>query len=192
LKRAWLSWSGGKDCAWAFHRARGEFDIAGLLVTISETVPMVPIHNTPAALIRAQAAALGLPALEIPLPQPCPNREYAARVRAALSKAAIDTLIFGDLYLADIRAFREELLAPTGIEPLFPLWGERTGLLAREMIAGGLEATVCASSDPALIGRAFDEDFLAALPPTVDPCGENGEFHTFVNCMPEFRYRVPS
>jgi diphthamide synthase (EF-2-diphthine--ammonia ligase) len=129
----------------------------------------------------------------VPLPQPCPNAEYAARLTPIWSRAreqSIDTVIFGDLFLSDIRAWREALLADTGLTPVFPLWGLATAPLAQAMLRGGLEATVCAVDEsrlePRWVGQAFDSRFLAALPPGVDPCGENGEFHTFVTRMPGF------
>ena len=193
MKRALVSWSGGKDAAWALHRSRSEFEIVALLTTVAESDELVPIHNVPHQRIAAQAGALGIPLWTVRLPQPCPNTEYAARLQPVWDKATaegIDTVIFGDLFLADIRAWRENLLATTGLQPVFPLWLEPTAALAREMIAGGLRAVVCAASDPALIGRDFNESLLASLPLSVDPCGENGEFHTFVQNMPGFRCPV--
>jgi len=189
VKRALVSWSGGKDAAWALHRSRGEFEIAALVTTVSETDAVVPVHHIPHARIAAQADSLGINLWTVQLPQPCPNIEYAARLQPVWSRAAtegIGNILFGDLFLADIRAWRENLLATTALQPVFPLWMQPSAALAREMIAGGLEAVVCAAGNPNLIGRDFNESFLASLPPSVDPCGENGEFHTFVQNMPGF------
>jgi uncharacterized protein (TIGR00290 family) len=193
VKRAIVSWSGGKDAAWSLHRTRGEYEIVALVTTVSETSGAVPIHNIPLPLIAAQAEALALPLWTVGLPQPCPNAEYAARLRPIWDRAAlegIDTVIFGDLFLADIREWREQLLNTTGIRPVFPLWQEPTAELAREMIRGGLCASICAANDVAFVGRSFDEAFLAGLPHGTDPCGENGEFHTFVRNMPGFAHEV--
>ena len=172
---------------------RGEFDIAALLTTVSENDDVVPIHNIPFARIEAQAESLGIPVWTVRLPQPGSNIEYAERLRPVWARAAgerIDTVIFGDLFLSDIREWREKLLSDTALQPVFPLWMQPTGELARQMIAGGLRATVCASGETKLVGCAFDRDFLASLPPSFDPCGENGEFHTFVHDMPGFRCPV--
>jgi uncharacterized protein (TIGR00290 family) len=193
LKKALVSWSGGKDAAWSLHRILGEYEIAALLCTVSESEGIVPVHNVPQSSIAAQAAALGISLWTVPLPQPCPNTEYAARLQSVWVRAlseGIETVVFGDLFLSDIRAWREQLLSDTGVKPVFPLWLEPTDVLAREMISGGLKASVCAVDrsrlPTALIGQSFDEAFLARLPAGVDPCGENGEFHTFVSNMPEF------
>jgi uncharacterized protein (TIGR00290 family) len=193
LKKAVVSWSGGKDAAWSLHRIRGEYEIAALLCTVSESDNRVPIHNVPQHAIASQSAALGIPLWTIPLPQPCSNAEYASRFLPVWKRALneeIDTVVFGDLFLSDIRAWREELLLGTGINPVFPLWLEPTDALALEMIRGGLNAIVCATDraklPPAWIGKPFNEAFLAGLPAGTDPCGENGEFHTFVTSMPGF------
>jgi uncharacterized protein (TIGR00290 family) len=189
VKRALVSWSGGKDAAWSLYKTRGEFEIAALVTTVAERDEVVPIHNIPQSRIAAQAEALGIPLWTVLLPQPCSNVEYAARLEPIWSRAVsvgVDTVIFGDLFLADIREWREKLLADTKLTPLFPLWMQPTDELAREMIRGGLRAVVCAAGDSLLIGREFDESLLGALPESVDPCGENGEFHTFVHDMPGF------
>lgn len=193
MKRAIVSWSGGKDAAWSLHRIRGECEIAALLCTVSEENGEVPVHNVSRQLIAAQSAALGIPLWTVPLPQPCSNTEYAARLQSVWVRAlrdGIETIVFGDLFLSDIRAWREQFLSATGMTPLFPLWLEPTAALAREMIRGGLNASVCAVDEsklaPGWVGRQFDESFLADLPAGVDPCGENGEFHTFVSNMPGF------
>lgn len=174
-------------------RAQAEYEIAALITTVSETDNRVPIHNVPVERISAQARALGIPLWTVPLPQPCSNAEYAARLAPVWQRAHqedIPVAIFGDLFLADIRAWRESLLWPTGVKPVFPLWQEPTRELARAMLNGGLAATVCAVDEtklsPDLIGHAFDQAFLDSLPPDVDPCGENGEFHTFVTRVPGY------
>ena len=193
MKKAVVSWSGGKDAAWSLHRIRGEYEIAALLCTVSESDSVVPIHNVPQRAIASQSDALGISLWTVPLPQPCSNAEYSARLLPVWTRAlneGIDTIVFGDLFLSDIREWREQLLAATGVTPIFPLWMEPTDSLALDMIRGGLKATVCAVEQarlsPELIGRPFDETFLASLPPGIDRCGENGEFHTFVTSMPGF------
>lgn len=196
-----VSWSSGKDGAWLLHRLRQNpnFEVAALLTTVTEDDPRVAIHEVPAGIVRAQARCLGLPLREVALPWPCSNEVYRDRVTEALAPArdqGAKTVAFGDLFLEDIRAFREELLAGTGFEALFPLWGEDTGGLAEEMITGGQVARVVAvdrgrwgdrERAEAALGRTFDEAFLADLPDTVDPCGEHGEFHTLVTQGPGFR-----
>jgi uncharacterized protein (TIGR00290 family) len=190
---AWLSWSCGKDSAYALGERP---EVTGLFTTVS--AGRVPVHGVPRELVEAQAAALGLPLHVVELPWPCPDAEYERRTGEALAAAraaGADTVVYGDLFLADIRAYRERTLAGTGLRPEFPLWGRPTGPLARDMIAAGLRAVVV-SVDPArvpadLAGHEFDEEFLAALPEGVDPCGERGEFHTFVTDGPGFRAPVP-
>lgn len=192
-----MSWSGGKDCAWALHRVRQTTDIevAGLLTTVDGVEGRVGMHRVPRALIEAQAEALDLPLAVVPLPWPCPNAAYEAAIDEALRHAVqtqgIEAIAFGDLYLADIRRYREGLMRQVGLEPLFPLWDEPTGPLAREMMDSGLQArVVCVDTSflpDSYAGRQWDHDFLAELPPDVDPCGENGEFHTFAWDGPPFR-----
>ena len=194
-----LSWSSGKDSAWTLHRLRstGAGDVAGLLTSINETAGRVSMHGVREEIVRAQAAAAGLPLFTIPLPWPCTNAIYEERLRAAVGRAVaggFTHVAFGDLFLEDVRRYREERLAGTGLAPMFPLWGLPTTQLAREMIAGGLRARL-STLDPRVmprtfIGAEFDERFLAALPPAVDPCGENGEFHTCVTDGPMFSTRV--
>ena len=197
MQKAVVFWSGGKDAAWALHRARPPYQIAALITTISSSGGSVPIHNVAKEHIEAQAAALDLPLWTVPLPQPCSNSEYAARLRPIWERAraeAITTAIFGDLFLADIRAWREQLMASTGITPVFPLWSNDTRALAREMLAGGIDASICAVDtnvlSAELIGQSWSESFIRELPSSVDPCGENGEFHTFVWNMPGFSMAV--
>lgn len=197
-----LSWSSGKDCAWALHvlRARGEVEVVGLVTTFDETTACVGMHGTPMALVRAQAAAAQLPLIEVPLPWPCSNADYEQRMRALVERAVAEGVTgfaFGDLFLEDVRRYREERLAGTGIEPIFPLWtsASETPALAREMLAAGLAATLVAVDpkqlDPAFVGRSFDSALLAELPAGVDPCGERGEFHTFCHGGPMFAHAIP-
>ncbi|HUJ20433.1 MAG TPA: hypothetical protein VLX58_02875 [Bryobacteraceae bacterium] len=198
MKRALLSWSGGKDCAWALERLRGsDIEIAGLLTTINEQSDRVAMHGVRRELIEEQARATGIPLWITPLPWPCPNQQYErimAGVCARALRQGIQATVFGDLFLEDIRAYRERALAGTGLEPLFPLWGAPTAALAREMLAGGLKLrVVCADTkvlDASFAGREFDTTFLSDLPLGADPCGENGEFHTFVYDGPMFRQPV--
>ncbi|SFN08260.1 MJ0570-related uncharacterized domain-containing protein [Pseudonocardia ammonioxydans] len=196
----WVSWSGGKDAAAALVAARAAgLRVTGLLSTQTATgagTPGIPVHGVPHALVAAQADALGLPLHTVTLPVPCSNEEYLAHVRAGLAGAdGVSRLVGGDIALADVRAFREAVLEGTGIAGYFPLWGRDTAELAAETIDAGLRAVVVAV-DPArvpagLVGRPFDAAFLAELPAAVDPCGENGEFHTFVTGGPGFAREVP-
>jgi uncharacterized protein (TIGR00290 family) len=198
--KALIAWSSGKDSAFALHcvRQHGEFDIVGALTTITETFGRVSIHGVRDEVLRAQLDAAGLPPLIVPIPYPCSNAIYETRMGEAVARAKRDGvthIIFGDLFLEDIRAYRIEKLQGTGITPVFPLWRKPTVQLARAMIASGLEAyivTVDLAKLPAsFAGRKFDETLLADLPEGVDPCGENGEFHTCVVAGPMFRRRLP-
>ncbi|MGE3888474.1 MAG: ATP-binding protein [Vicinamibacterales bacterium] len=192
-----LSWSSGKDCAWALHVLNQQHPgaVRGLLTTTNEAFDRVAMHGVRRALVEAQAASAGLPLHVVPLPWPCSNEEYDRRMAAAVRHAVAEGfthVAFGDLFLEDVRRYREERLAGTGLAPLFPLWKARgTADLAREMIAAGLEAHVTCvdprALDRSFAGRRFDAAFLADLPATVDPCGENGEFHTFACAGPMFR-----
>jgi uncharacterized protein (TIGR00290 family) len=193
--KALISWSSGKDSAFALHEIRqaGEFDVVGAVTTVTETFGRVSIHGVRQEILLAQLEAAGLPPRIVPIPYPCPNDIYEARMGEAVARAVKDGvthMIFGDLYLADIRAYREQKLADTGITPVFPLWEKPTRELARSMIASGLKAylaTVDLKKLPAeFAGRRFDEKLLADLPDGVDPCGENGEFHTCVVAGPMF------
>jgi uncharacterized protein (TIGR00290 family) len=197
--RALLAWSSGKDSAWALHvlRERGEVEIAGLLTTINQAFDRVAMHAVRAELLRVQAEAAGLPLMTVPLPWPCSNAEYEAAMASALEAARRDgvtAVAFGDLFLEDIRAYREARMAEAGLRPIFPLWGEPTGALARRMIDGGLRARLtCVDPrqlSPAFAGREFDAALLADLPPSVDPCGERGEFHSFAYAGPMFERPV--
>lgn len=194
-KRALVSWSSGKDSAWALHvmRQRGEYEIAGLLTTMNAAFDRVAMHGTRRAVVEAQAKAAGLPLRTIPLPWPCSNEQYEAAMGGACAQAVaegIEIMAFGDLFLEDVRAYREEKLKGTGLEPVFPLWGLPTDALAREMLATGLRARIVCL-DPAKLPREFagcdlDESVLDALPEGCDPCAERGEFHTVAYAGPMF------
>ncbi len=194
-----VSWSSGKDSAWMLHclRRSGEYQIAGLLTTLNSAFDRVAMHGVSRALLDAQAEAAGLPLWPVPLPWPCSNQHYEAAMAAACARAVaegIEAVAFGDLFLEDIRAYREARLLGTGLRPVFPLWKQPTGPLLREMLDAGVKACIV-SLDPAqmpshFIGRDLDLDLLAELPPHVDPCGENGEFHTFVYDGPFFRHPI--
>jgi uncharacterized protein (TIGR00290 family) len=198
--KALISWSSGKDSAFALREVRkaGMFDVVGALTTVTDTFGRVSIHGVREEILRAQLDAAGLPPLIVPIPYPCPNDVYEQRMTEALAQASADGvtyMIFGDLFLEDIRAYREEKLAGTGITPVFPLWQRPTAQLARDMIASGMEAflaTVDLAKLPAsFAGRRFDDALLADLPDGVDPCGENGEFHTCVTAGPMFARSLP-
>jgi len=193
--KALISWSSGKDSAFALHEVRqaGELDVVGAVTTVTETFGRVSIHGVRQEILRAQLEAAGLPPRIVPIPYPCPNETYEARMGEAVAAAAregITHIVFGDLYLADIRAYRESKLAGSGITPVFPLWERPTLPLARAMIASGMQAylaTVDLKKLPAAFaGRQFDTELLADLPEGIDPCGEDGEFHTCVVAGPMF------
>lgn len=200
MKRVLVSWSSGKDSAWMLHELRqaGGCEIVGLLTTVNSEFDRVAMHGTRRAVLEAQARAAGVPLWVVPLPWPCSNEIYEERMKAACERAraeGVEAIAFGDLFLEDIRAYREKQLAPTGLEPLFPLWLRDTRELAREMIAGGLRARLtCVDTKqlPAsLAGREFDEALLSELPSAADPCGERGEFHTCVYAGPMFSQPLP-
>lgn len=192
-RRVLVSWSCGKDSAWMLHvlRERDDVEVVGLVTTLNEEFDRVAMHGVRRELLEQQVEATGLPLWPVPLPWPCSNEEYECRMRGLVERAVaakVDAMAFGDLFLADIRAYRERQLAGTGIEPLFPLWLLPTRELAEQMIAGGLKA-VLGCVDPkqipaTLAGREFGTALLRDLPATADPCGESGEFHTFVYAGP--------
>jgi uncharacterized protein (TIGR00290 family) len=195
-----LSWSSGKDSAWALHVLRQDpsVRVVALLTTINEAASRVAMHAVRESLVEAQAAAAGLPLWKVPIPSPCPNDVYEARMADALARAGAEGIThaaFGDLFLEDVRRYREERLAPTGITPIFPLWQRPTGALAHEMIAGGLDAVLtCVDPrvlDRRFVGRRFDAALLEDLPASVDPCGERGEFHSFCCAGPMFARAIP-
>ena len=196
MKKVLLSWSSGKDSAWTLGRLLQETElaVAALVTTINETADRVAMHAVRRTLLEAQAQAVGLPLWVIPLPAPCSNTEYERIMGGVCQRAVqegIEAIAFGDLFLTEVRQYRERQLQGTGLEPLFPLWEKPTAPLASEMIASGLRAKITCV-DPRRLGRwfagrEFDASFLADLPADVDPCGENGEFHSFVYDAPEFR-----
>jgi uncharacterized protein (TIGR00290 family) len=193
-----LSWSSGKDSAWTLHvlRQRG-IAPAALLTTINEAVDRVAMHGVRHTLLDAQAREAGLPVIVVPLPDPCSNEVYEQRMGGAIERVRADGfshVAFGDLFLEDVRQYREERLRGTGLTPLFPLWGRGTADLAREMVAAGIEARLtCIDTrilPVAFAGRCYDAELLRDLPGNVDPCGERGEFHTCVVAGPMFAHRI--
>jgi uncharacterized protein (TIGR00290 family) len=193
--KAFLSWSSGKDAAFALYEIRrlGLVDVVGILTTINEETGRVQSHGVRLELLDRQIEALGLPAIKVMLPSPCPNAIYEERTGEAFGKLkaeGVRHVVYGDLFLEDIRAYREKQMEAAGMEALFPLWGRDTGELARAMIASGLEArAACIDTrklDRSFARRSFDEALLRDLPPGIDPCGENGEFHTVVTAGPIF------
>jgi uncharacterized protein (TIGR00290 family) len=199
-RRVLLSWSSGKDSAWSLHllRARPEVEVMGLLTTFNQEFDRVAMHAVRRELAEAQAAAAGAPLWRVPLPWPCSNAEYErilAEVCARAVSEGIEAVAFGDLFLREIRDYRERQLAGTGLEPIFPVWNLPTDALARDMMAAGVRARLTCV-DPRVLprefaGREWDSALLADLPAGVDPCGENGEFHTFVYDGPMFRRPIP-
>lgn len=197
--KAWLAWSSGKDSAWALHKVResGDFEVVSLLTTVNRTHERVAMHAVRESLLEVQAAAAGLPLVKVPIPSPCPNEIYEQAMSDAMARAraeGVRHVVFGDLFLEDIRAYREKQLATCGMMPVFPLWLQDTRRLAEEMLSGGLSAYLTCI-DPRKMGREFagrrfDASLLADLPEEVDPCGENGEFHTFACAGPMFRENI--
>jgi uncharacterized protein (TIGR00290 family) len=198
--KAVVAWSGGKDSAVALWRLQQDprFQVTALLTTITSGYNRISLQGVRRALLEAQAETLGLKVYPAWIPPRCSNQVYEAemsRVVEAIKREGVQAVAFGDLFLEDVRAYREKMLAPTGMQPLFPIWGEDTYALSRWVIASGFGATLtCVDPrvlSPGLLGRAYDEALLAELPPGVDPCGENGEFHTFVHEAPNFRRAIP-
>lgn len=190
-----LAWSSGKDSAWALHvlRHNPDINVVGLLTTVNSDAERVAMHAVRTDVLHAQATAVGLPLHTVPIPEKCSNADYDAAMRTAINALQSDgvtAIAFGDLFLEDIRRYREDRLAETDLTPLFPLWGNDTHALAKEMVEAGLRAHItCVDSNqlPAdFVGRTFDDRFLADLPESVDPCGENGEFHSFAYAGPIF------
>jgi len=198
--KALIAWSSGKDSAWALHEMRraDDCEIVGALTTVTDTFERVSMHGVRQDLLLAQLAAAELPPLLVPIPYPCPNGVYETRMAAALADAkvaGVTRIVFGDLFLPDVRRYREDKLAGTGIEPVFPLWERPTAALAREMIAAGVETYLTCVDlkqlPKSFAGRRLDDALLAELPAGADPCGENGEFHSFVAAGPMLSRRIP-
>jgi len=200
MKRILLSWSSGKDSAWALRllRENPDYEVAGLLTTFNQAANRVAMHAVRRNLVEAQASAAGLPLWAVPLPWPCNNEQYESIMAATCAKAVaegIEGVAFGDLFLEDVRAYRERQLTGTGLEPIFPVWGLPTRALAEEMIASGLRAKLtCVDTEKlnsSFVGREFDAELLSAFPPEIDPCGERGEFHSFVYAGPMLNSPIP-
>jgi len=195
LKQVLLSWSSGKDSAWTLHllRQRPDLQVAALLTTFNSAANRVAMHAVRRALVDTQAERTGIPLWAVDLPWPCSNVDYEERMRAVCERAraeGITAVAFGDLFLEDIRDYRVRQLQGTGLEPLFPVWQIPTAQLGRDMIAAGLKAKLTcvdpSKLEKSFAGRDYDQHLLEALPPGIDPCGENGEFHTFVYDAPVF------
>lgn len=199
-KKTMVSWSSGKDCAWALHLLRQDpqTELVGLFAVMNARYDRVSMHGTRAEVLRLQAAAAGLPLQTIDIPDLCPHEEYAARmqhfVEGALA-AGVERIAFGDLYLEEVRQYREDKLRGTGIEPIFPVWGVPTGQLAGQMLDAGVEAYVSSVDLKQLpascAGQRWSRQFLAGFPAGADPCGENGEIHTVVVAGPMFSHPIP-
>jgi uncharacterized protein (TIGR00290 family) len=197
MKRTLLSWSSGKDSAWSLYllRKQNYCEVAGLLTTFNQEANRVAMHAVRRSLVEAQSEAAGVPLWDVDLPWPCSNTDYENIMKKTCEsavQAGIQCIAFGDLFLTDIRAYREKQLENSGLQPIFPVWGMPTGKLAHSMVESGVRAKLTCV-DPKLLvpefaGREFDEQFLSDLPPQIDPCGENGEFHTFVYAGPMFRH----
>jgi uncharacterized protein (TIGR00290 family) len=197
--KALVAWSSGKDSAWALHEIRQsrEVDVVGALTTVTDVFGRVSVHGLREELLMRQLDAAGLPATVVRIPYPCPNEIYERAMAAAMAQAlaeGITHVVFGDLFLEDVRRYREDRLKPIGMTPLFPLWGRPTDVLAREMIAAGVEAYLVAVDLKRLpahfAGRRFDRALLEELPASIDPCGENGEFHSFVAAGPMLKGKI--
>jgi uncharacterized protein (TIGR00290 family) len=194
-RKTMLAWSSGKDSAWALHvlKQKPEFEVVGLFSTVNEAFNRVAMHAVRLELLMRQAQCTGLPLDVIHIPYPCSNNDYEDRMRVFIEKAKnekIECIAFGDLFLEDVRRYREDKLAGTGITPIFPLWGMPTHTLSREMIRNGLRAVITCIDPkhiaPGFAGLEYSESFLNQIPESVDPCGENGEFHSFAYAGPMF------
>jgi uncharacterized protein (TIGR00290 family) len=199
MKRTVLSWSSGKDSAWSLHllRQQNEHEVVGLLTTFNQAANRVAMHAVRRSLVETQARAAGIPLWDVDLPQPCSNADYERIMRdtcKAAVQSGIEYIAFGDLFLTDIRAYREKQLENSGLKPIFPVWGMPTPELARSMIKSGVRGKLtCVDPKrlaPEFVGREFDEQLLSDLPPEIDPCGENGEFHTFAYAGPMFGHNL--
>ncbi|MEE8118327.1 MAG: ATP-binding protein [Gammaproteobacteria bacterium] len=199
MQRIWLWWSSGKDSAWALQLLRQdpEVSVERLITTVTPTFDRVAIHGTRLSVLEAQAAAVGVPVQLIELPYPCSNADYEAALKPVLEEATatgLDYMAFGDLFLEDVREYRERILSGTGVEPLFPIWGLDTTELSRQMVESGVEAFITCLDPkrlgPEHAGAQFDNAFLDSLPESVDPCGERGEFHTCATFGPMFERRL--
>lgn len=199
-EKIWLSWSSGKDSAWSLHTLRqgSEYEVVALLTTVNTAFNRVAMHAVREAVLEAQAAALGLPLVKVPIPSPCPNEVYEQAMAQAMERAraeGIARVAFGDLFLEDIRKYREEKLSAVGMQPVFPIWGLETRALAHSMVRSGVRALItCVNPkllDARFAGRIFDEQLLADLPESVDPCAERGEFHTCIYAGPMFKKPLP-
>jgi uncharacterized protein (TIGR00290 family) len=200
MKRILVSWSSGKDSAWTLHvlRRQGGYEIVGLLTTFNEAADRVAMHAVRRELVERQAVVAGLRLWDVGLPWPCSNEQYETLMAETCAKAlaeGIEGIAFGDLFLEDVRAYREKQLKDTGLEPIFPLWERPTRQLANEMIAAGMQAKLtCVDTqqlDARFLGCEFDKKFLADLPAGADPCGEYGEFHSFVYAGPMLNQEIP-
>ena len=198
-KQTLMGWSSGKDSAWALHvlRQRTDIDVVGLFTTVNQNHQRVAMHAVRLELLQRQAEAVGLPLYTLDIPHPCSNKKYESVMNNFVEESVargIDCMAFGDLFLEDVRQYRENQFKDTGITPIFPLWKKPTDLLAEEMLSNGLRAfTTCIDPrkmPPSFVGRQFDRSFLDDLPESVDPCGENGEFHTFAVDGPMFHQPV--
>ena len=197
MKRTLVSWSSGKDSAWCLHllRQQKEYEVVGLLTTFNQQANRAAMHAVRRSLVEAQANAAGIPLWDVALPWPCPNADYECIMNEKCKdavQAGIEGIAFGDLFLTDIRAYRERQLQNSGLQPIFPVWGMPTRELACSMIKSGVRAKLTCVDPmllaPEFVGREFDELLLSEFPPNIDPCGENGEFHTFVYAGPMFQY----
>src|SRR5438093_300041 len=200
MNKTLVSWSSGKDSAWLVHVLRGlaGIELGALLTTINQPAQRIAMHAVRVELLEAQAQALALPLRQVPIPSPCPNDDYERAMAQAVGRAVAEGfthVAFGDLFLEDVRRYREERLAGTGLTPLFPLFGSDTATLAHTMIAGGLRARITCLNpkviDRGFAGREFDAALLAELSPAIDPCGERGEFHTCAYAGPMFSHELP-